>query len=138
MPYQYLEDVTTADLAIEATGDTLQELLQSAAEATITSMADPASVKPKTTKTFTITKEKPEDLLFDLIEELIFLKDSESMVFCTVTTEYKDKTLTVTLKGDKIDHTTQELRQDLKAITLHYYTVEQTKDGWHAQFVIDI
>lgn len=138
MPYQYLEEVTTADLAIEATGKDLQELYQSAAEGTIAAMADPASVNAARTKTFTITKEKPEDLLFDLIEELIFLKDSESMVFHSVKTELTNNTLTVTLTGDAINPDTQDLRQDLKAITLHYYTVEQTPDGWRAQFVIDI
>ncbi|MBW3018783.1 archease, partial [Candidatus Woesearchaeota archaeon] len=125
-----------ADITVEATGKDLRELLQSAADATIAVMAKPDTVAPKIEKTIEINQEDPEKLLYELIEELIFLKDSDAMVFNKV--EVKLNGCTAKAYGDKADPEKQELHQDVKAITMHYFTVEQTEQGWRAQFVLDI
>ncbi|PIN75166.1 hypothetical protein COV18_04415 [Candidatus Woesearchaeota archaeon CG10_big_fil_rev_8_21_14_0_10_37_12] len=140
MPYKFLEDEAIADIAFEAEGKNLNDLFQSAAEATIVSMADPATIKNNITKIITKKANTIKELLFELIEEIIYLKDKDAIVFHSVTVEVNEekKTCTATLTGDDINHETQALRNDVKAITMHYYTVEKTTDGWEAHIVLDI
>lgn len=139
MAYRFLEDVAIADIAFEATGKTLTELLQSAAEATIVSMANPKSVKAIITKEIKLKAESVNNLLFDFLEEIIFIKDKDSMVFNEVKIEVDEKemSLKATLKGDAINPAEQELRNDVKAVTMHYYEVVHEKE-WKARVVLDI
>ena len=139
MPYRFLEDVSIADIAFEATGKTINELFQSAAEATIVSMANPKTVKPIVTKEIKLKAENVNNLLFDFLGEIIFMKDRDAMVYNEVKVEVDEKkmTLKATLKGDAINPAKQELRNDVKAVTMHYYEVEHKKD-WKARVVLDI
>jgi len=139
MAYRFLEDVAIADIAFEATGKTLSELFQSAAEATVVSMANPKSVKEVITKEITLKAESVNNLLFDFLEEIIFIKDKDSMVFHEVKVDVDEKgmSLKATLKGDAINPATQELRNDVKAVTMHYYEVIHEKE-WKARVVLDI
>lgn len=139
MAFRFLEDITRADVCFEATGKTLSELFQSAALATISTMANPKSVKPKMEKTIVKKADTVESLLFEFLEEIIYLKDVDGMVFSDVLCAVDEKKLEVqaTLHGDKMNPKTQELHQDVKAITMHYYKVEKKKD-WKTQIVLDI
>jgi len=139
MPFKFIEDIAMADVAFEATGKNLNELFESAAKATIESMANPKTVKPKIKK---IIKKKAKDidaLLFEFLEEIIFLKDRDAIVFHDVDVKVDEKKMTVqaTITGDKIQPEKQELRQDVKAVTMHYYRVEKDKH-WKANVVLDI
>ena len=141
MPYKFIEGLTTADVAFEATGKSLKELLESAALALFDIMADPKKVKKKIKKYFTIEKDNLEDLTYTFLEEIVFLKDSESLVFnsCSVQVkENKKLKLTATLFGDKIDYKTQELKVDPKAITMHKFKVKKEKHGYIARVIVDI
>lgn len=140
MAFRFLEDVTLADVAFEATGKTLSELFTSAAEAVIETMANPKSIKPKLTKKITKKEETIDKLLFELLEEIIYLKDKDNIVFCDVTCTVDEKKMSVkaVLHGDAIKPQEQELHQDVKAVTLHYYTVEKNDKGWRTQVVLDI
>lgn len=139
MPYQFLEDVTRADCAFESSGKTLSELFTSSATAVLDTMANTKTIKP--IKTFTITKQEKtvEKLLFEFLEEIIFLKDRDAVVFCDITAHVDEKKLSVTaeLRGDSINSELQELHQDIKAVTMHYYTVVKEKT-WKARVVLDL
>jgi len=139
MAYRFLEDVAIADIAFEATGKTLSELFQSAAEATIVSMANPKSVKSMITKEIKLKAESVNNLLFDFLGEIIFIKDKDAMVFneVKVDVDEKEMSLKATLKGDAINPAKQELRNDVKAVTMHYYEVVHEKE-WKARVVLDI
>lgn len=77
----YLEGIVTADAAFDAFGKTLEELFENAALATAEVMADLKTVKTKTTKTIEITAENAEQLLFKFLDQIVFLKDSENILF---------------------------------------------------------
>ena len=140
MPYKFIEEVTIADTAIEATGKTLTELFKSSAEAIITSLANPKTIKPAKEKKIKIKADTIDRLLFEFLEELIYLKDKNSIVFNSIEVKVneKEKIAEAIIKYDKIKKEKQELKQDIKAITMHYFLVQQTKDGWKANFVVDI
>src|SRR5215468_10830250 len=81
MPYRYLEELGTADIAFEATGRDLPELFSDAADATANVMIDNLeAIEPRETRQIELSNDKLDMLLFDLLEELIFLKDAERLL----------------------------------------------------------
>src|SRR6478752_9818077 len=81
MPYEYLEEIGTADIAFEATGRDLSELFRDAADATTNVMIDNIeAIQPRETRRIELSNDKLDMLLFDLLQELIFLKDAERLL----------------------------------------------------------
>ena len=141
MGFRYLEGVAIADVAFEATGKNEQELFQSAAEAVINTMANPKTIKPHITKTLEFENEKLDSLLFDFLQEFIYLKDAEGIVFHDAKVMLKKgKTykLSAKITADTVKHKEQELRNDVKAVTMHMFEIKKTKTGWKATVVLDI
>lgn len=139
MPYKFLEDVTYADVAFEARGNTLSELFRESALALFESMANTQTVKPEISKEITLSADTIERLLFEFLEDIVVLKDTDVMVFhdIEVTVDEAKKSVHATIWGDKISQATQELHQDVKAVTMHYFKVEKQKE-WIARVVLDI
>ena len=139
MSFKYIEGVALAEAAFEAQGKDLKELFKSCADAFIDTSVNPKTIKQNIKKDISLKADDIEKLLYEFLEELVFLKDSEEMVFNKV--EIKDMTetsLNAVFIGDKIDPNKQELRADVKAITMHKFKVEKTQDGWKAMVVMDI
>src|SRR5438045_204487 len=81
MPYHYLEEFGTADIAFEATGRDLAELFRDAADAMTNVMIDNIdAIQPCETRHIELSNEKLDMLLFDLLQELIFLNDAERLL----------------------------------------------------------
>src|SRR5215468_3300925 len=81
MPYRYLEEIGTADIAFEATGRGLPELFKDAADATTNVMIDNIeAIQSRQTRRIELSNDKLDILLFDLLQELIFLKDAERLL----------------------------------------------------------
>ena len=139
MPFKFLEEEAIADIAFEATGKDLSELFQSAAQAVIESLANTKTVKKHLTFKIKKKADNVEKLLFEFLEEIIYLKDKDAVVFHEVKAKVDEKKLELNaeLKGDSIKQGEQELHQDVKAVTMHYYKVEKNKN-WKAHIVLDI
>ena len=143
MPYKFLEDIAIADVAFEATGRTLEELLESAGLAvTNTMVKDLKSVKHVVQKNFKVEGENAEKLMFNFLQELIFLKDAELLLFNKFQLDIIPKKnklqLSVKAYGEKLDMKKHELLVDVKAVSLHSFKVEETKDGWVADVILDV
>lgn len=143
MPFQYLEDVATADVAFRARGRTLEEMFMAAAEATTNTMVeDLASIDPVRTKTLVVESDSIEMLLFELLQEIIFLKDAERLLLriSGLTIHSRDGvfTLTASAFGEEIDADKHALGVDVKAVTFHRYRVESFDEGWEAEIILDI
>ncbi len=140
MPFKFIEDIAIADVAFQATGKNLTELFQSAAQAVIESMANPKTVKPVIKKEIKKKEKDVEKLLFEFLEEIVYLKDAEAMVFHDIEVKVDEKKMEAkaTIRGDSIKPEKQELRQDVKAVTMHYYLVEKKGSKWKTVVVLDI
>ncbi len=141
MPYKFIEGLTTADVAFEAKGKTLKELFESAAMALFDIMANPDKVGKKIIKKFSLEENKLEDLMFKFLDEIIFFKDSDALVFNSSKVEVKQNKnlkLTATLYGDRIDYKKQELKVDPKAVTMHKFEVKKEKGNYTARVIVDI
>lgn len=139
--YRFLEDVAIADIAYEAYGKDLNELFENAAFAIFELSADLKTVEAKKKIEFGLQNEKLDNLLFDFLSEILFLKDSKYMVFKKVKVIIKQNIkfqLNAILEGDAINPQKQQLENDIKAITMHMFEVKKEKNNWKATVVVDI
>ena len=142
MPYKFFEDIAIADVAFEATGKTEEKLFESAALAvTNTMVKDLKSVKNKVTKRITVNGNDIQTLLFNFLQELIFLKDAKLLLFSKFDIKIskgKKMKLIAKASGEKLDMKKHELLVDVKAVSMHNYKVEKTKSGWSASIILDV
>ncbi len=143
MPYKFLEEKSIADVAFEATGKTLKELVESAANAvTETMIKDMSTIEQKIEKKISVNAENPEMLVYRFLQELVILKDSEQLLFSKfeigVAPQKKGWRLDAVAYGDKIDPKKYDLQTDVKAVTMHNFEVKETENGWEAQVTLDI
>ena len=143
MSYRYLEEIGTADIAFEATGRDLPELFRDAADATTNVMIDNIeAIQPRETRQIELSNDKLDMLLFDLLQELIFLKDAERLLLRIREVQVDDRDKMYLVKamaeGETLDAERHHQRADVKAVTLHNFVVEQTDGGWKARVLLDI
>src|SRR3989338_1713390 len=87
--YRFLEDVAIADIAYKAYGKDLNELFENAALAIFELSANLETVDAREKIEFELENEKIENLLYDFLSEILFLKDSKYMVFKKVKVSIK-------------------------------------------------
>ena len=143
MPYRYLEEIGTADIAFEATGRGLPELFRDAADATMNVMIDNIeAIQPRETRQIELSNDKLDMLLFDLLQELIFLKDAERLLLrlreVQISESDENYFVKTTAEGEPLDAERHHQRADVKAVTLHAFSVEQIDGGWKARVLLDI
>lgn len=139
MKYKYLEH--TADVLFEAYGKNLPELFTNAGLATEEIMVEFTSLKETEKKEIKVKGTSVEDLLFNFLEELIFLKDAELLLFkkFQITIEEKKEfTLKAVGVGEKINPKKQIMGRDVKAVTMHQFEVKKEKNKWKARVILDI
>jgi len=143
MPYHYLEEIGTADIAFEATGRDLPELFMAAADATMNVMIDNLdAIDPRETRYIELVNDKLDMLLFDFLQELIYFKDAEQLLLRVrdVRIEQRDGKhfLKTEAAGEPLDSARHHQRADVKAVTLHDFSVEKQNEGWKARVLLDI
>ncbi|MBI5176688.1 archease [Candidatus Micrarchaeota archaeon] len=145
MPYKFLEGITVADVAFEASGATENEMFESAAEAvTSTMVKDLKSVKANIPKKLALKAPSLEQLLFDFLQELVFLKDAKLMLYGKYGVKVSQEPnggkfkLAAELKGEKLNPKKHELLVDVKAVTWHEYRVWKEGNRWKARVVLDV
>jgi SHS2 domain-containing protein len=143
MPYHYLEDIGTADIAFEATGRDLPELFIAAADATMNVMIDNLdAIESRETRQIELSSDKIDMLLFDFLQELIYFKDARRLLLraCEMQIDHKDEEYLLKAKvaGEQLDDTRHHQRADVKAVTLHCFSVQNHDSGWRARVLLDI
>ncbi len=78
MPYEFLPEAATADIAFRALGKSLEEVFTAAADATMNVMVENLDgIEFKETRVLRLENSALDLLLFDLLQELIYYKDAE-------------------------------------------------------------
>jgi len=139
--YRFLEDIALADIAYEAYGKDLNEVFENSALAIFELSADVKTIDPKKKLEIRLKHEKLDNLLYDFLSEILFLKDSKYMVFRNVKVQIKEgkkNQLKATLEGDTINSEKQLLENDIKAITMHMFELKKAGNGYKARIIVDI
>lgn len=143
MPYEYLDDLAIADIAFVATGRDLPETFIAAAEATLNVMIEnPEDIQPRERRDLSCENEALDLLLFDFLNEIIYYKDAGRLMLRVrdVSISGRDGAyrLQALAEGEALDPARHEQRADVKAVTLHKFSLEQVPEGWRATVILDI
>ena len=131
----------TADSGFYAYGNNLNEAFENAGLALFNIISKTKDVEPITSKSFEITSEDKVSLLYDFLEELLFLHEIEFMLFSQFEVSI-DKIangyhLNATIKGDEINWDKHYRGDEVKAITFHKMDVIQ-EDGVKLSAIVDL
>ena len=138
MKYKFLDH--TADIMFEAYGNSLNKLFENAALATEITMVNLRQIKPRIKKEINLENEDLENLLFDFLAELIYLKDAELLLFskAKIKIEKKEKyKLKALLGGEKLTNK-HDQKVDVKAVTYHKFEIKKLNNKYVAKVILDI
>ena len=143
MPYRYLEEVATADVAFEAWGEYLEDAFIAAADATVNLMVENLDSICRVEERELEAEDAAEDLLlFQVLQELIFLKDAYQLLMRIDSVDIRRESdrikFTCKAYGELIDPQKHGLAVDVKAVTFHNLSLKKTSQGWRAHVVLDI
>jgi len=140
--FKVLDKVAIADIAFEAYGKDLNELFENSALAIFDETTDLKKVEEKKKKQIKLKADNIENLLYDFLSEILYIKDTDSFLFKKSNVKINEKNkkylLEADLSGEEINRKKHDLRNDIKAITLHMFKVEKTKEGYKAVIVVDV
>lgn len=143
MPYEFLEDVATADIAFRAWGNDLEETFIAAGDAVMNVMIEELeTLQLREERRLTLDNDALDMLLFDFLQALVYYKDAEQLMLRVshVRIDHRDDRyqLEAVARGEKLDPNRHRTRVDVKAVTLHHFNLEQTPHGWEASVILDI
>jgi protein archease len=143
MPYEFVDELTVADIAFRAWGRDLEETFVSAADAVMNAMVeDLDAIQPHNTRILSVEHEALDMLLFNFLQELVYYKDAEQLLLrvqrLRMAYDSQPYTLHATAVGEPIDPDRHRMRVDVKAVTLHRFSLAQTERGWDATVILDI
>lgn len=138
MPYRFVEH--TADEGIEATGATVEEAFASAVLGMFAIVCDPEAVQPAEKKAVTAEGDSLERLVFNLLDECLYLHSVENWLAAEVLVKISpdDGTATATLKGEPIDPERHTALTEVKAPTKHKLTVDVGDDEATVRVLFDL
>jgi len=126
----------TADVGIRAYGATLEELFENAAAGMFSLIVDPESVKLRGEVEVQVTAEDLGGLMVNWLQELLFLHETQHLVFCEFDVSIDKLDLTGRARGEAIDKRRHDLKLSLKAVTYHRLKVDPEKGI--AEVIFDI
>lgn len=135
--YEFFD--VTADAGFYAYGENINQAFENAALAMFNIITDTQNVSNTKTYYFSIQSEDKISLLYDFLEELLFIHETEFMLFSQFSINIDDNlNLKAIVKGEMIDWEKHKRGSEIKAITFHKMNIEQTKDSCKIQAILDL
>ncbi|MBN1677838.1 MAG: archease [Candidatus Thermoplasmatota archaeon] len=126
MRYRLLEH--TADAMVEAYGKSLGEKFANAAYAMFDQITDIKKVEPRGELKVVLSGPSREQLLVDFLQELLFLHDTEDLLFCEFDVRTDGGTLEASVRGEKYDSSRHPKRSLVKGVTYHRLEIDDRND----------
>jgi len=135
MKYKFLKH--TADIKFQAFGSTLESAFENSALAMANSMYS-GKVLPKIKKIIKVKGKDLESLLYNFLEEILFLLDSTNFFISKIKIKInqEDNILVAKLYGDNAKN--YKIGLDVKAVTYNEMFIKKIKSQWVCQVVIDV
>jgi len=137
MSYEFLEH--TADVKFRAKGATIEEMFSSAADAMDDVIRGDIKIVEQRAVTFDVKGKDFEELLYNFIEEFLFLLDSEDFLVSSVKEISVNKEafeLKAVVMGDSAEH--YKFTNDVKAVTYNEMKVSESTKGFECDVVLDV
>ena len=134
-PYRYLDH--TADLGIEVTGSTFEELLVNIGKAIFETQIT-GTISEQTSVTFRLEAESLEDLFIDWCRELLFVFSVKHFIPVRYRIDLQDLALHAELRGDILDLRRHTVRIEIKNPTYHGFQIKKLADHLSATIIFDV
>ena len=124
-------------MGLVAYGKSLAEAFASAAYGLFSLIVEPNKVKEKESRKVTVQAQDAEGLLFNWINELIYIFEVERLLFKSFDiTEFTGQSLEATCWGEKYDPSRHQLKTGVKSATYHMLKVDGEKN--RVQVIFDV
>ena len=137
MPYEVIEH--TADAGIAVTAATLPELLAEAARGMYSLIVDVEEVRPAERRDLEVTAATDEKRLLAWLLELLFLTETEGLVFSRFDVRVEGDVVRGSAWGEPLDEPRHHPSGLIKGVTRHGLEVSQTESGaYRARIIFDM
>jgi SHS2 domain-containing protein len=124
-------------MGLVAYGKSLAEAFANAAYGLFSLIVEPNKVKEKESRKVTVQAQDAEGLLFNWINELIYIFEVERLLFKSFDiTEFTGQSLEATCWGEKYDPSRHQLKTGVKSATYHMLKVDGEKN--RVQVIFDV
>ena len=140
MGYRFLDH--TADLAVEVTAATREELFGEALRALTDSITPVDRIEPRVRRRITLEASALDELLLEWLSEAVARFEIDGLLFRSARVELAESgeilRLTAVVEGEEYDPHRHPLKVLIKAVTYHGLEVERQGPGWRARIIFDI
>ena len=137
MPYRVLPH--TADTGIEGTAETLDSLIAVLSQGMFELVGRCKPSSQRRWLTLTIDAETVEDLLVDTLSELLYLSETEDLLFCDFRVRVHPGGPAATMEVGGVPASAVEpAGPPIKAVTYHDLVVEPRKGSWYGRVYFDV
>lgn len=124
-------------MGLVAYGKSLAEAFANAAYGLFSLIVEPNKVKEKESRKVMVQAQDAEGLLFNWINELIYIFEVERLLFRSFSiTEFTGQSLEATCWGERYDPSRHQLRTGVKSATYHMLKVDEEKN--RVQVIFDV
>ena len=135
--YEFLQHTADAGLRVEAT--TLEALFADAGRGLFSLMvSDARAVHANRTVSFEIGASALDELLYDWLNELVYIFETQSLVLSGFEVVIEGTALRAKAEAAPLDAERHGLGNEIKAVTYHGLRVKQEKGRWMAEVIVDI
>jgi protein archease len=133
---RYRSIAHTSDVGLYAYGKTLAECYANAAYGMFSLMTDLSKVRETESRHISITEKDKQSLLFEWLNRLIYLFDTEHLIFKSFDVKLDGLHLNATCRGEKFDAALHEMIIGVKSAT--YYDMEVDEKRPRVRVVFDV
>lgn len=129
----------TADIGVEVTADSLEELFTNSALAMADIMFESRPTGATQTRLVMVVGNDPGELLIAWLNELLYIYSVERLVF----SEFSESELTETgfmtrAGGERVDPEKHTVEMEIKAATYHGLSIERDGGCYKARIIFDV
>lgn len=129
----------TADLGVEVSAASVEELYAAAAFALFDLLTDLSTVRAGIAREIVVTGEDPADLLVNFLREILYMWNGGGFLVKTcLVREATPRRLKALLRGEDFNPARHRIKQEIKAATYHQASVCETEKGFVAKMVFDV
>jgi SHS2 domain-containing protein len=143
MPYKFIDEEATADVAFEAWNTEMAEVFKDAGNALTNVMIENTeAIEAKEKRYIELENENLDLLLYNFLEQIVYYKDAEQLLLLVSSVEVTKAGngwhLNGLAQGEPLDPARHHQMVDVKAVTLHHFSLTQSGDEWRAHVILDI
>ena len=128
----------TADVGIVAWGEDLAELFSQVAAGMYSIMVAVDDVRETESRELSVVADTLDHLLTNWLTELLFVTETEDLVFSRFEVRIKGTQLSATAFGERLDPLKHSIGEAVKGVTRHMFEIKRVDDGYEARVLLDV